>query len=238
MQQEQQMNITYETLFDVVRVEKGREDLQELRQTFYRDVVVYLRQKKELLKKKEHESGIDAYDELKKMQIQYENIQRIIKEIYDRREKKILLMVLNNSRTNVGSEDGKYLLSEEKTLYLSLKQLLGQQRSSLLQHVLQGTFSSPEQKNEEQQIEEKKETPTEKSLLSVAMRSQDRSLYTTKRGEFFAENVMLSVRFLKEIEPFVGPELETYGPYPVGHITELPRQIAEILVEKGNVEVV
>ncbi len=222
MQQEQQMNITYETLFDILRVEKGREDLQELRQTFYREVVAYLRQKKELLKKKEHESGIDAYDELKKMQIQYENIQRIIKEIYNRREKKILLMAVNNSRTNIKSEDGKYLLPEENPLYLSLKQLLDQQRSSLLHHVLQGTFSSPELKNE---------VAASDDVLNPNF------LIKEEKKENFAENAMLSVRFLKEIEPFVGPELETYGPFPVGHITELPRQIAEILVEKGNVEV-
>ncbi len=211
MRQEQQMNITYETLFDILRVEKGREDLQEVQSTFFADVVAYLQQKKELLKKKEHETGIDTYDELRKMQIQYENILRIIKEIYERREKKILLMALNNSRTNIGSEDGKYLLSEEATLYLYLKQVLDQQRSSLLHNILQGTFSFSEQK-EEQVPEGEREKAIEQSMLRI--------------------------RFLKEIEQFVGPELETYGPYPAGHITELPKQIVEILVEKGTAEVV
>lgn len=219
MQQEQQMNITYETLFDILRIEKGREDLQELRPTFFADVVAYLRQKQELLKKKEHESSIDVYDELRKMQIQYENIKHIIKEIYERREKKILLMALNNSRTKIESEDGKHILLEEGVLYTSLKQVFDQQRSSLLQNILQGTFSLMEQKNVVQQKEERTEQEE-----------------TESAGKNAGENTILRIRFLKEIDSFVGPELETYGPYPVGHITELPRQIAEILVEKGNAE--
>lgn len=223
MQQEQQMNITYETLFDILRVEKGREDLQELRSTFFVDVVAYLRQKKELLKKKEHESGIDAYDELRKMQIQYENIQRIIKEIYERREKKILLMALNNSRTKMESEDGKNIVPEEKILYTTLKQVFDQQRFSLLQQTLQGTGSSMEQHAPVQQKEEQEQ----KGALP------EKTENTLKNTE---ENTGIRIRFLKEIEPFIGPELETYGPFPAGHITELPRQIAEILVEKGSAE--
>ena len=70
-QDEQRIAITYETLFDILRMEKRREDLQQLQPSFFDDTVHYLKQKKELIRKRDHESGIDSFDEIKKLSIQY-----------------------------------------------------------------------------------------------------------------------------------------------------------------------
>ena len=51
--EEQRVAITYETLFDILRMEKRREDLQELQKTFFQDAVHYLKQKKERLSQKD-----------------------------------------------------------------------------------------------------------------------------------------------------------------------------------------
>src|SRR3989338_11242838 len=80
--QEQTVAITYETLFDILRMEKRREDIQQLNKTFFEDVVRYLQQKREILTKIEHESGIENIYETKKLSIQHENIQKIINKIY------------------------------------------------------------------------------------------------------------------------------------------------------------
>lgn len=134
---QQSMNITYETLFDILRAERRRDDVQELPVTFFEDVVYYLKQKKELIIKKEHESGVDAFDEIKAMKIQYENAQKIVKEIYERREKKILFMALNKSRTKMALQP-KYLLQQEQEFHEQLTRLLNAYRGDVAEKLMNG----------------------------------------------------------------------------------------------------
>ena len=47
------IRLTLETLYDILRNEKKREDLQKLEGTFFHDVVAYLGEKQELLKNKQ-----------------------------------------------------------------------------------------------------------------------------------------------------------------------------------------
>ena len=44
-----EVNITYETLFDLLRRERSRNELQELEETFYEDVKKYLEEKQNML---------------------------------------------------------------------------------------------------------------------------------------------------------------------------------------------
>jgi DNA replication initiation complex subunit (GINS family) len=95
------IRINYETLFDLLRREKNREELQSLDKDFYEQVLAYLREKKDSLSKKEDELFVSA--EREKLKIQFQNIRRIIKELYEKREKKIINMATSRART--GSEE-------------------------------------------------------------------------------------------------------------------------------------
>ena len=44
----------------------------------------------------------------------------------------------------------------------------------------------------------------------------------------------VNVRFLKPLGKFVGEELETYGPFDEGDFARLPKNIAKVLVNKGE----
>ena len=44
------------------------------------------------------------------------------------------------------------------------------------------------------------------------------------------------VRFTKNVEQFVGPELEVYGPFQEHEIARIPLVVARILIEKGSAE--
>ena len=45
-----------------------------------------------------------------------------------------------------------------------------------------------------------------------------------------------SVRFIKSVPKFLGPELEIYGPFEENDIASLPSKIAKILVKKDRAE--
>ena len=91
-----EVNITYETLFELLKREKDMTDLQKLDPNFFNDFVDYLNEKSKVLDK---EDSLFSYDEKKKVEKQIDNAKRIIKEIYERREKKILNIALIKSRT-------------------------------------------------------------------------------------------------------------------------------------------
>jgi DNA replication factor GINS len=49
---------------------------------------------------------------------------------------------------------------------------------------------------------------------------------------------LVHVRILTDIPLFVGPDLKEYGPYRAGEEVPLPREVADLLVRKGQAEVI
>lgn len=208
-QQQQVVNITYETLFDLLRVEKSREEIQELSVTFYRDVIAYLQQKEELLKKKEHESDIRAVDELRKLRVQLENIHKLVRDLYERRERKIIDTALNKSRTQSTAITSKHLLPEEILFYEELIKVLDTTRSGVLLRLLQ--FQEPAL-----------HYTSSISTLSVDVKE------SSSQG--------ILVRFLQPVPCFLGPSLETHGPFLENDVAYLPKDAAQLLVTKQRAE--
>lgn len=118
--------MTYETLFELVMREKGREELQKLDDTIYSDILAYLGQKKELSKSSE------MADSNEHLMQQLRNIRRLIKELYERREKKIINLALIKSRTGSDAMDLSVLLESESMLFLSLVEKLDTTRSDII----------------------------------------------------------------------------------------------------------
>ncbi len=214
--EEQAINVTYETLFDILRTEKRREDIQQLQPSFFNDVVRYLKQKKEIIVKQEHESGVETFDEIKKLNIQYENIQKIIKEIYERREKKILLMALNKSRIRASSVPRGFLLPQEQELCDQITLLLDLYRADIVEKIINGKIL--------------KEGVSEKDNEGVSEKDNDGV------SEIESAADVMHVKFLQETEEFIGPELESYGPFSANTVAAIPANIASIFIESGVAE--
>lgn len=250
---EQKITITYETLFDILRMEKRREDLQQLHPSFFDDTVHYLKQKKELIRKRQHESGIDNFDEIKKLTIQYENIQKLIKEIYERREKKILMMALNKSRTKMSTMNVDVLLPQEMEFYEQLTRLLSTYRSDVMEKLIKGMLpkqqiaavvsslgvtaseihapvEAKENKPQERLVEKKESTAEKKE--SVEMKE------ILEASDVEKNDALMQVKFLQPMEEFVGPELETYGPFDANATASIPSMIANLFISSGVAEVV
>lgn len=132
------IKVTLEALYDILRNEKKKEDLQQLDSAFFVDVVAYLREKKALLEAKSDQDELFAGTEKDKLEYELRSIKRILKEIYEKREKKIIDIAMNKSRTRSDIIDTAAMLREEKEFYNLLVSLLDKYRSGVLLNLFKG----------------------------------------------------------------------------------------------------
>lgn len=127
--------ITYENLYEILRREKYRTELQKIDETFYQDVVKYLQEKNAILLSQSKKESIFASTELEKTQTQLKNVIKILKELYEKRENKILQFALFCSRSK-NAQDTSTMLPEEFAFYSQIKETLDQYRAGILNNLL------------------------------------------------------------------------------------------------------
>ncbi len=214
---QKEVAVTYETLYEMLRREKSREELQALDEGFLLDVLNYLREKQRILDEAEKKQDLFSLDEREKTQVQLVNIRKIVRELYERREKKIADMALNRSRTKSNLIDTSTLLVHERYLFDSIVSVLDSFRGSVLHNVLSLrepslTVNMPEPAKEI--------APEEPKTITQPIAQ--------------AAPTIKFVKFTQPVEQFVGKELELYGPFQPDQREQLPADIADILIEKGS----
>ncbi len=125
--------ITYETIYEFLRREKYNQEIQQLSKTFFKDIINYLKEKESLLNSQQKKGTFPREVEKNKKQI--ENIKKILKELYERRENKIIQLALLSSRSSK-KDDLSILLPEEKQLFNEFKNTFIQYKNSILNQVL------------------------------------------------------------------------------------------------------
>ncbi len=130
--------ITYEKLYEVLRSEKYKKELQKLDQDFFSKVVKYLDEKKLILQSQESKDSVFASESIIKTKRQLENVRLILKELYEKREAKIMQMALFNSRTNERLKEVEDLIPEELAFYTELTSLLKRYREGIHGRLLNG----------------------------------------------------------------------------------------------------
>lgn len=204
-----EVTITYETLFELLRREKERNELQKLDSSFFNNVLRYLKDKHAIITKKQ--TDLFSVEEKRKTEEQLENVKKIIKELYGKREKKIISMAVDKSRNKSSIVDNSVFLKEEKELFDNVVKILDMSRENVLFNIidfkepaaLQGINLEKKEVNAEEE-EKKKDTRL--------------------------------VRFLSAVPKFVGRELEEYGPFEEEDIASLPVEIANVLINKKRAE--
>ena len=118
--QEKDSLITYETLYEILRLEKHHTEPQRIDPQFFSQVSKYLSEKQKILLSQEGKESVFSSQNVIKTRKQVESIQKILKELYEKRESKIVQSALLISRTMGKAQDIEGLLPEEKDLYLEL----------------------------------------------------------------------------------------------------------------------
>jgi DNA replication initiation complex subunit (GINS family) len=203
----EEIAITFETLYDILMREKQRDDLLALEPSFFRDVIIYLQEKMAVWEKVSKDNDLFTLGEQDKIQSEMKNTRKILKDIYERREKKIIDIAINKSR--IGQElDVNNLLEEEMKMYESVVATLDQFRNGVLLNVLH--MKPPE-------VKEKK----------VVV---DLEMPAAKKAKIVKQTVM--IRFTQAIPKFVGSDSAVYGPFDQDDVAAVPADVADILVMK------
>lgn len=214
---QKEVAVTYETLYELLRLEKQREELQKLDEGFLIDVLQYLREKQRILDDAERKQDLFSLDEREKTQVQLVNIRKIVRELYERREKKIIEMSINKSRTKSNLIDTATLLVHERYLFDSIVSVLDGFRSSVLHNIL--SLREPILAAPALPQNPPADLPFVQPLSSTPPLPPAAFKY---------------VKFTQPVEQFVGKELELYGPFQPEQKEQLPAEIADILIEKGS----
>jgi len=219
------IKITLETLYDILRNEKKREDLQKLEATFFIDVVQYLREKQALLESKRQSTEVFAAGERDKLEYELRSITRILKEIYEKREKKILDITLNKSRTGSDLIDTSSMLPVEREFHQKILRVLDDFRSGVWLNLSQGRLPQiPEQQKPEAVIEKGPEAVLP-ALTSPLPSPAPASLNPA---------ALTKIRFIMPTPSFVWKDQKEYGPFVPGDELGIYPEVAELIVRKGR----
>ena len=167
MADDKNISITYEFLYELLRKEKFRKELQKLDENFFKDVINYLEEKKAILMSQEKKDSIFAPSNVQKTRKQLENLQKIIKEFYERRETKIIQLAVFSSRTNAPIQDYASMLEEEKEFYKTIVEELNNYRSSILKSLLEGKLPVKGRNRKKQKDQEPVETKLVRFMQAI-----------------------------------------------------------------------
>jgi len=254
------IRITYETLFDLLRREKNREELQELDKDFYEQVLAYLKEKKSDLTKKGDELFASA--EREKLKIQFQNIRRIVKELYERREKKIIIIAMSKARTGSDVIDTSALLPSERQYFEEQVALFVKYKEKVLDTIIEvreldeksPIFARPstlaeraaepvpkasriaveEENEEEDERQEQQGNAGQEDDMPDA--SPDAAFANASELAEGVETETKKIRVLNSLPKFVGRDGTILGPFDEGEEVELDHIIAEVLIKRGNAE--
>jgi len=196
--------ITYENLYEILRREKYRTELQRLDRTFFKDIIKYLNEKEAILASQSKKDNIFASTEVEKTRTQLRNVRKILKELYEKRENKIIQLALYTARSEM-AQDASMLLPEELALYNDLLEKFSKYKNNILIKLLQ-------------------------NQLPILEKKEQKDLKTLDKTE------TLAIKVIQNIPEFVGPDMETYGPFEVGETIHIKPKIANILINSKQAE--
>ncbi|MEM4714276.1 MAG: hypothetical protein QXQ79_01905 [Candidatus Nanoarchaeia archaeon] len=114
---------SYEDLYEILRAEKYSTDLQPLDLSQIKKITTYIKTKEEfLVRQKENEFD----DAIEKVKIELENAKRALKDLYDKRERKVVSRAIFTARGGFKFKDTSNMLVCEEKLYTSLLELFKQ----------------------------------------------------------------------------------------------------------------
>ncbi len=225
--------ITFTLLREVQRKERENKELVQLPKTFIEDLKNYLKRKAQILSNPEM---ADFYD-IKEI----ENIKPVIKSIFDKRERKIILFAVRSGKT--GTKPRNMLPHEEK-MFLKIKNSVLESRKILdeLLAIIDRYYALgyiPSQR-EQMVCEEKKEEEFEREECNLKSEEYDKvekinikEEKDEKKAELEQKCLLdyIKIEITKDIPEFVGMDLNRYGPWKKGEIVEVPRKIGEVLIK-------
>jgi DNA replication initiation complex subunit (GINS family) len=219
--------LTFSELRKVQKSEKRQDQLTELDENFFRQVSEYLANKEELGEQRE-----------------YNNAKRVFDKIISLREKKIYRQAQIAVKTDLKAGNLNLLPSEQE-LFREIKKDFKQHRGRIEDRIdttaVQKVDTDAEDKIETEDTESQELEATEDVEEQVEETSSEQEENNSPEDEEDtereAEEGYEVVKITSEVPEFMGTDLEPYGPFEEGEEASIPEENAEILVNRGNAEV-
>jgi DNA replication initiation complex subunit (GINS family) len=212
--------LTFGELRKKQKEEDREDDLLDLDDKFLMRVSSYLDQKK------------DADGKSR----EYRNAKRVLDKIISIRENKIVKKAKLAVKTDLEASTLN-LLPEEQELFRDTKQVFENHRKRIEDSVeKKGRVQIEEDKENEVEETDPVETGNEKSGEENSEEEVEPEEHEGKESD--AEDGYKIVKIQSEVPEFMGTDLEAYGPFDEGEKVEIPEDNAEILVNRGNAELV
>jgi len=129
--------ITFETLYELLTREKSRKELQKIDPDFFQSVTSYLEEKNLILKSQKDTEIFTS--EKQKTEKQIQNIKKIIQQLYEKRQSKIIETTIFASRSKKILQGITInMLPEEKELYNNILEILNKNKNEVLINLLNG----------------------------------------------------------------------------------------------------
>ncbi len=125
--------LTYPEIYEILRKEKYNEKLQVLDKGFLGQVSEYLKEKNALLQREKKERPEIFTETLERTRKQMENAKNMLRELFARREKKIIDLALLASKTGISKNDTTPFLKNEKDLFERILEQLKNNEKNLTQ---------------------------------------------------------------------------------------------------------
>lgn len=223
--------ITYETFRKFQKQERDSDNLQKLPEDFFQSCAEWIKRKSK------------AYQETQDTMVikELENVMIIIKDILDRRERKLLMMAMNTVRSDAVPRN---LHPFEEKYFDCAVENIKKMRENVLKIIKDEASGEEPKKEAEEKLEESakqekikeeiKEVPQEK----LPKTRQEKSVYEPQEElpKIVEPPGFKFVRILDEIPKFLGTDGKAYGPFKQDDMVTLEERIAELLVEKGKAE--
>lgn len=202
--------MTYSKLRKIQKEENRKDELVELEDNFLISLSNYLETKKK-------HSDDDR---------EYKNAKRVFEKIISIREDKITQKAKIAAKTNTPIDLD--LLPEEQELFRELKTRF-EEHSKRLENKIETGSSKNRETNKKQ--ETKKKTVEEESESQEEKEKQEKELENDTE-----DNDYVKIKIKENVPEFMGTDLETYGPFEEGDEAQVPKENAEILINRGNAE--
>jgi len=167
--------ITFEFIRKIQREEQREPRLSKIPEDFYQKAKTYLDQKRKLSAKQKNRMST----------LEVKNVERLLEDIFNRRETKIVNHAIITSRIEIPPEN---LIEEEKEFFQSIVDSLRSQRERVLNTLLK--------KSKEEEFEK--------------------------------------IKFIDDVEEFIGVNLKKYGAYKKGDEAKIPKENAQLLIRVGK----
>ena len=196
--------LTYEDIYELLRSEKNSTDLEPLSTKDLAKINKYLIAKRKLL---ESQKGgmFSGLKERAKILSEIENVRCALRDLFEKRECKIINRALYTLRTDLKLKDSTNMLANEIELYNSL---LGNLEKSKLAF----------------------DKLLEESTLPDSIAADAVSKEETKD----AVASSMKLEFLDTVPELVDAELAKHGPFEKGNVASLPNELASILISQGK----